>query len=186
MKIIVILTMLIISSVSLSKGNEKFGTKTMSFVTYELSQEKNIIDKLDYILRNYQVIYREETDKFVKIEIVVNDKVLHYSIYKNYLSYDYDLNKFLKDEFFEHITKSKLKSGYTKIELSPLISSSVYGKWCTIYGNNQIIKASGDSYNAAELNAEQFFNEIEKNKSSLIERIKNFDTNKLKEVVLSK
>lgn len=182
----IILLMLLIQSMLFSNTNEKVGSKTSKFIMYQLSEQKSIIDKLDYIVSKYQVLDKKETKDYIKLEIVVNEKKLYYAIYKNYPYYKYDLDKFLSDGFFEHVTKSKFKSDYTKIDLSPMISSSVYGKWCTIYGNKQIIKASGDDYYTANLNAEEFFNEIESNKSSLIERIKNFDTNKLKEVMLSK
>ena len=182
----IIILMLLIYSMPFSNPNEREVSKTSKFIIYELSEQKSIIDKLDYILSKYQVLDRKETKDYIKLEIVVNEKKLYYAIYKNYLYYKYDLDKFLSNGFFDHVTKSKFKSSYTKIDLSPIISSDVYGRWCTIYGSNQIIKASGDDYYTASLNAEEFFNEIENNKSSLIERIKDFDFNKLKKVILTK
>lgn len=45
MKKMIVLIMLIFCNLVFSKTNEKVGAKTMKFIGYELSEQKNIIDK---------------------------------------------------------------------------------------------------------------------------------------------
>lgn len=174
MKRIVICMLMILSTISFSEGEAKKRVGLLSENQMENLKEKmsslfSKEDNIDQIIvklkkgdLGYQSISSEETENYLKIKFVVNDKVLHYAIYKNKKSYDKDLNNFLKDDFFTHLKEESFDKNYKLIMLDPVISSPTYGKWFAIVGQNQIIKASGTDFASAKTNINEFYNRLKK------------------------
>ena len=174
MKRIIVCVLVIISTLSYSEGQAKKRVGLLSEKQMESLKEKmsNLFskeDNLDQMITKlkkgelgYKAISTEENEDYLKMKFVVNDKVLHYVIYKNKKSYEKDLNIFLKDDFFTHLKEEPFDKNYKLIMLDPVISSPTYGKWYAIVGQNQIIKASGDDFDSAKTNIDEFYDRLKK------------------------
>lgn len=174
MKKLILYILIVTSIVSYSEGQAKKRTGLLSENQMKSLKEKmsNLFskeDNLDQMITKlkkgelgYKAISTEENENSLKMKFVVNEKVLHYAIYKNKKSYEKDLNSFLKDDFFTHLKEEPFDKNYKLLMLDPVISSPVYGKWYAIIGQNQIIKASGDDFASAETNIDEFYNRLKK------------------------
>lgn len=183
MKRIIFTMLLILCNLTFSKSYDRAGSKTMRVVAYEISENKELIDSFKNKESKYEMLNRKETEDFVEMRFVVNGKVLHYTIYKDYITYERDLKKFLEDRFFTHISNEKFKNGYRILVLDPIITSKTYGKWYALIGNKQIIKASGDDFASASENIQEFYNEVESKKTNIMTRVSRIDWSKLIEKI---
>lgn len=174
MKKLMICALVLMSTISFSEGESKKRPGLLSEKQIESLKDKmsNLFSKEDNIDQiiiklkkgelGYKAISTEENENYLKMKFVVNEKILHYAIYKNKKSYDKDLNNFLKDDFFTHLKEEPFDKKYKLIMLDPIISSAVYGKWYAIVGQSQIIKASGDDFASAKTNIDEFYNRLKK------------------------
>lgn len=142
---------------------DKLETKIREFFSFG-SNNSEIIEKLKNKQLKYEMLSFEENKEKVETSYIVNDKILYYTFYKNKRIYKKELEKALNNNFFNKINEKKLEEDkkYKKIILDPIISSSSYGKWCLIVGENQIIKGGGADFYSAEENANEFFLELKK------------------------
>ncbi|MGL5798256.1 MAG: hypothetical protein ACRCYT_08620, partial [Cetobacterium sp.] len=147
MKKIFILILILMSTISYSEQNLK----------KDLNQ---VIKKIKKGELGFEISLVNESNDFLKMEFIVNGKVLHYAFYKNDQIYEKELDIFLKDDFFNHLSEEIVYEKYKLIELDPIISSPVYGRWYALIGENQIIKGSGDSFASAQENIDEFYNRL--------------------------
>lgn len=162
MKKIVICTLLLMSY--LTYPEEKIYKKVD---TISKDQSSNLIKSLKKGNLDYEILELKENENFLKIEFLVNDKILRYEIYKNIKSYDENLEDFLSDDFFGHVYEEIFEKKYKIIALSPIIESPVYGRWYVVFGENEIIKASGDDFASADTNLKEFFYRLQNLKNKI-------------------